>query len=130
MATAVAAGVGATTGYRAGQIAPAPQIREDSGGMTAEQAAMLREAEANAKEPGERTMGTYVPKEGKVGKITHKPWYIIDPRTSAFVPYWDALGTVRCCTGAQAHASPPRHLTTSQMAAGGPLRRRVRPSLR
>ena len=98
MSTAAAA-VGGTSGSRHAQVAPAPQITEDNGGMTEAQMETLRQAELEAKDltESDRTMGVYVPKEGKIGKITSKPWYIVDPRTSKFVPWWDGIGTVRAC---------------------------------
>jgi len=38
-----------------------------------------------------RTRGTYEEKKETRGKIKRKPWYIIDPRTSKFMGYWDAI---------------------------------------
>ena len=58
----------------------------------------MAEAEAEAEASGAvavRTQGQYEEKKGKVGKITKKKWYIIDPRASKFIPYWDGIGMVR-----------------------------------
>jgi len=55
----------------------------------------MAEAEAEAEASGAvavRTQGQYEEKKGKVGKITKKKWYIIDPRASKFIPYWDGIG--------------------------------------
>jgi hypothetical protein len=41
-----------------------------------------------------RTRGTYEEKKETRGKIKRKPWYIIDPRTSKFMGYWDAISMV------------------------------------
>ena len=30
-----------------------------------------------------------------LSKITKKKWYIVDPRSSKLIPYWDAIGMVR-----------------------------------
>ena len=78
-----------------GQVAPAPQLRDDSGDMSNAQAEALRRAEEdNEGMTADRTIGQYEEKKGKIGKITKKNWYIIDPRTSSFITYWDAFGTV------------------------------------
>lgn len=39
-----------------------------------------------------RTQGKYEEKKGKIGKITKKKWYIIDPRSSKIISYWDGIG--------------------------------------
>jgi hypothetical protein len=87
---------------RSTQVAPAPpRLTDDSGGMSAQQAKELEEAERLAAESGEeavRTIGKYEAKEGKVGKITKKKWYIVDPRSSKVVPYWDGIGMVRAAS--------------------------------
>jgi len=38
-----------------------------------------------------RSVGMYEEQRGTRGKIQKKPWYIIDPRTSKFVSYWDGI---------------------------------------
>ena len=78
-------------------MAPAPQLHNDTSEMSAQQAEALRRAEEEAEnvEAEGRTLGVYEEKKGKIGKITKKPWFIIDPRSSKFVPYWDGIGMVR-----------------------------------
>lgn len=77
-----------------GQVAPAPtQIRNDDSQISAEQAEAMRRAEEEGEGlEAERTLGVYEEKKAKIGKITKKAWCIIDPRTSKFVTYWDAIG--------------------------------------
>lgn len=90
-------------GYRrpGGQVAPAPQLRDDASEMTDEQAEALRRVQEDAEGmTAERTIGQYEEKKGgKIGKITKKSWYIIDPRTSGFITYWDGFGMVSHCPG-------------------------------
>lgn len=65
--------------------------------MTDEQARAIAEAEREAMESGMeavRTQGKYEEKKGKIGKITKKKWYIIDPRSSKIISYWDGIGMV------------------------------------
>ena len=72
---------------------PGPQITDDNSEMTAEQREAMRIAEEEAEGmTAVRTEGQYEAKKGKYGKITKKQWYIIDPRTSKFTTYWDAVG--------------------------------------
>jgi len=84
-----------------GGVAPPPRgplqrpMRESNSTMTKEEAEDL----ARAEEEGEgqmavRTRGTYEEKKETRGKIKRKPWYIIDPRTSKFMGYWDAISMV------------------------------------
>jgi len=90
---ASAAATSALARNRGTQIAPAPQITENHGGMSEEQAEAMRQAELDAEGlEAERTIGVYETKKAKMGKITKKKWFIVDPRTSKFVPYWDAIG--------------------------------------
>ena len=70
-------------------------MRESNSTMTKEEAEDL----ARVEEEGEghvavRTRGTYEEKKETRGKIKRKPWYIIDPRTSKFMGYWDAISMV------------------------------------
>ena len=118
---------------RGATVAPAPQVQDDSSGMTPEQAERLRQAEEDAEGlEAERTIGVYEEKKQKIGKITKKPDHIIDPRTSKLIPYWDAIGMVRC------RRPPPRawaaHAAVSQRTAPRPRRpwasSRHRPSTR
>jgi hypothetical protein len=84
-----------------GGVAPPPRgplqrpMRESNSTMTKEEAEDL----ARVEEEGEgqvavRTRGTYEEKKETRGKIKRKPWYIIDPRTSKFMGYWDAISMV------------------------------------
>jgi len=76
------------------KVAPAPQLQNNDGQMSAEQVEAMRRAEREAEESPDLGVreGFEKKKEGKVGRITKKPWYIIDPRSSKVVPYWDATG--------------------------------------
>ena len=56
--------------------------------MTQAQRDRLRAAErSDTGEPAVRTIGVYEEKEVVYGKITKKPWYVIDPRE---IWWWDA----------------------------------------
>ena len=78
---------------RGGQVAPAPQLHDDNSEMTAEQAEALRRAEEEgANMEADRTIGVYEEVKIKAAKITRKPWFVVDPRTSKLVPYWDSVG--------------------------------------
>ena len=95
VAGAVCSGASSTSRTR---VAPGPPtLTNDTSDMTDEQRKRMEEAREREDEAGEpiRTMGKYEEKKGKIGKITKKPCYIIDPRSSKFVPWWDAIGTVR-----------------------------------
>jgi len=72
--------------------APSPQIRENNTSITRSEEEELRriEAEADGAE-AVRTIGKYQEKVVKKGKITQKPWFILDPRTSKFVSRWDSV---------------------------------------
>ena len=96
---------------RGGQVAPAPQLHDDNSEMTAEQAEALRRAEEEGENmEADRTIGVYEEVKIKAAKITKKPWFVIDPRTSKLVPYWDGVGTVRVLTrNARAAAHRPGH---------------------
>jgi len=75
------------------QVAPAPQLTENNGSLSAEQQEAMRRAEEDAEGlEAVRTIGKYEQKEKKIGKITSKPWFIIDPRVSAFIGVWDGVG--------------------------------------
>ena len=51
----------------------------------------------------ERTMGVYEEKaQGKAGRITKKPYFIMDPRTNKYLGYWDAISMVRLQCSSQA----------------------------
>ena len=69
------------------------RITENNDGLSAEEAAELAAIEAEAKgQVAKRTLGLYNDKPaGKRGRITRKPPYILDPRTSKFLAYWDLL---------------------------------------
>lgn len=72
-----------------------PRIVENTAGVSDAQAQAMADAEREAAEMGleaVRTQGKYEEKKGKIGKITKKKWYIVDPRSSKLVPYWDAVG--------------------------------------
>ena len=75
--------------------APSPQIRENNTSITRSEEEELRriEAEADGAE-AVRTIGKYQEKVVKKGKITQKPWFILDPRTSKFVSRWDSVSMV------------------------------------
>ena len=94
-AGAVAAVVGSNARARPNaQIAPV--IKADERGISSAEDAELRALERNAEAPGERTIGVYEErKPAKKGKITKKPWYIIDPRTNKYMGYWDGISMVR-----------------------------------
>ena len=63
--------------------------------MSAEEEATLeRAAKEQPEQEAERTVGLYTQKRGVRGKVKKKPWYIIDPRTSRFMPYWDGISMV------------------------------------
>ena len=98
--TSVAGAVAANRRNAGNSVAPAPpQLRNDTGGASDAQAAAMAEAERLADEEGVvavRTQGQYEEKKGKIGKITKKKWYIIDPRSSKIISYWDGIGMVRC----------------------------------
>ena len=93
---------GGGIGYASGQRSDLPPrgplqrpMRESNSTMTKEEAEEL----ARVEEEGEgqvavRTRGTYEEKKETRGKIKRKPWYIIDPRTSKFMGYWDAISMV------------------------------------
>jgi len=69
------------------------RIVEGREGVSAEEAAELAAIEEEAKgQVAERTMGVYEEKaQGKAGRITKKPSFIIDPRTNKYMGYWDGL---------------------------------------
>ena len=82
----------ATTHLRRGQgnsqVAPAPQLRDDASGMNDAQVEAMRRAEEQAGDmEAVRTLVVYEERKHKLGKITKKKWFIIDPRTSNFIPY-------------------------------------------
>jgi len=55
----------------------------------------MRAAEDEAGDlEAERTMAVYEEKVFKAGRITKKPRFVIDPRTSSFIPWWDAIGMI------------------------------------
>jgi len=93
-ASGMSAAAATSTQRSRGQVAPAPtQIRNDDSQISAEQAEAMRRAEEEGEGlEAERTLGVYEEKKAKIGKITKKAWCIIDPRTSKFVTYWDAIG--------------------------------------
>jgi len=95
MAATASAATANLRATRNAQVAPAPgRLTDNSSEMTDEQAEALRRAneEANDMAPPERTHGLYEERKGKIGKITRKKWYIVDPRSSRLVQYWDAVG--------------------------------------
>ena len=98
---AVAGAVGSTLTSGGGRKGPSfrtPKVPSASGSISVNDEAELRQIEAAAEAAGPvvRTQGVYVEKErGKAGKITAKPWYIIDPRTSRYTTYWDIVTMVR-----------------------------------
>ena len=70
-------------------------IVDDNSTITAEEAAELARIEAEADgEEAVRTEGMYEERRGTRGKIQKKPWFIIDPRTSKFISYWDGISMV------------------------------------
>ena len=78
-----------------------------------------------------RTLGVYEERKHKLGKITKKKWFIIDPRTSNFIPYWDAVGMVRTVAAAAARgrrpaAHSPVLAHDASRPANGPIARRRR----
>ena len=93
-------------------VAPAPQLTNSADGPSDEQMEAMRAAEADAGE-AERTLGTYEKKEGKIGRITQKKWFIVDPRSSKIVPYWDAVGIVRCSPACNCGCYHPGRRTLS-----------------
>lgn len=80
------------------------RIVEGREGVSAEEAAELAAIEEEAKgQVAERTMGVYEEKaQGKAGRITKKPSFIIDPRTNKYMGYWDGLSMVRLQCSSQA----------------------------
>ena len=96
MAAGAAAASTILAGQRNAAVAVAPrQIREDDSVISQTEEDELRAIERNANDPAVRTMGVYTEKAPqKKGKITKKPWYIIDPRTSRLIAYTDALSMV------------------------------------
>jgi len=60
----------------------------------ADEEEMRRVEEEGEGQVAVRTRGTYEEKKETRGKIKRKPWYIIDPRTSKFMGYWDAISMV------------------------------------
>lgn len=79
-----------------------PRIVENTGSVSDAQAQAMADAEREAEEMGleaVRTQGKYEEKKGKIGKITKKKWYIIDPRSSKIISYWDGIGMVRTRQG-------------------------------
>ena len=97
-----------------GGVAPPPRgplqrpMRESNSTMTKEEAEDL----ARAEEEGEgqvavRTRGTYEEKKETRGKIKRKPWYIIDPRTSKFMGYWDAISMVSLAPAIETASQQP-----------------------
>jgi len=67
-------------------------IREDNTELTSAEDDELRRIEQEGGgEEAVRTEGMYEAKQGTRGKIQKKPWFIIDPRTSKFVGYWDGI---------------------------------------
>ena len=96
MAAGAAAASTILAGQRNAAVAVAPrQIREDDSVISQTEEDELRAIERNAHDPAVRTMGVYTEKAPqKKGKITKKPWYIIDPRTSRLIAYTDALSMV------------------------------------
>ena len=82
-------------------------IRDSTGSVTDAQAQAMAAAEQEAAEMGleaVRTQGKYEEKKGKIGKITKKKWYIIDPRSSKIISYWDGIGMV--CAALLLQCSP------------------------
>jgi len=69
------------------------RIVEGREGVSAAEAAELAAIEEEAKgQVAERTMGVYEEKaQGKAGRITKKPYFIMDPRTNKYLGYWDAI---------------------------------------
>ena len=102
-------------------VAPAPQLTNSADGPSDEQMEAMRAAEADAGE-AERTLGTYEKKEGKIGRIPQKKWFIVDPRSSKIVPYWDAVGIVRCSPACNCGCYHPGRRTLS-LARGRSLHR-------
>jgi len=98
MSAGAAAAAQQQNNARRNQVVPRPpQLTNDEGMASSEQEEAMRQAELEATDDDpetRRTMGRYVDKnEGqKMGRITKKKWYIIDPRTSKVIPYWDAVG--------------------------------------
>lgn len=69
-------------------------LRDDDRSLSLDEAAELRRIEQEAEgEEAVRTEGLYEEKRGTRGKISKKPWFIIDPRTSKFIGYWDGIST-------------------------------------
>jgi hypothetical protein len=95
MAASAAAASVAVRGNQVAPVARSPQIVENNAGISSAEDEELRQIAASAEgQVAERTMAVYTEKQEKRGKITKKPWYIIDPRTSKFISYWDGISMV------------------------------------
>ena len=99
-------------------------IREDNTELTSAEDDELRRIEQEGGgEEAVRTEGMYEAKQGTRGKIQKKPWFIIDPRTSKFVGYWDGISMV------SNRPPPPNSLAAGaqRSATRDPPRRSARP---
>ena len=95
-------------------------MRESNSTMTKEEAEDL----ARVEEEGEgqvavRTRGTYEEKKETRGKIKRKPWYIIDPRTSKFMGYWDAISMVSYAPAIETASQQPALVPQPLLRAPG-----------
>ena len=95
-------------------------MRESNSTMTKKEAEDL----ARAEEEGEgqvavRTRGTYEEKKETRGKIKKKPWYIIDPRTSKFMGYWDAISMVSYAPAIETASQQPALVPQPLLRAPG-----------
>lgn len=94
MAAGAAAASSILNAQRNANAGPAPgaRIQADDSVISQSEEDELRALERSADDPAVRTMGVYTEKAPqKKGRITKKPWYIIDPRTSKVIAYTDGL---------------------------------------
>ena len=119
MAFAGATMVGVQSNGRPVVNAASCMKNNNTGLSLADEEEMRRVEEEGEGQVAVRTRGTYEEKKETRGKIKKKPWYIIDPRTSKFMGYWDAISTVSYAPAIETASQQPALVPQPLLRAPG-----------